>query len=154
MLEVRNLIKKYGDKTAVNDITFTVPTADYERACAILESRHDDIRYATLQGATDVVKVSAIGVGIPFNELNSYTRPANAVRIAVERGGSRCKLRYVWVTHAQQGAPQPLFFGVREDMTCPPATRGLDPDPGEPTTIPVSGRRAVEGNGRTDSARQ
>ncbi|MEX3632630.1 ABC transporter ATP-binding protein [Rothia sp. LK2492] len=25
MLEVRNLIKKYGDKTAVNDITFTVP---------------------------------------------------------------------------------------------------------------------------------
>lgn len=25
MLEVRNLTKKYGDKTAVNDITFTVP---------------------------------------------------------------------------------------------------------------------------------
>ncbi len=50
--------------TTTTDITFTVPTADYERACAILAARKDEIGYEALQGATDVVKVSAIGVGM------------------------------------------------------------------------------------------
>jgi aspartate kinase len=63
-INVDMIIQVVSDDTTTTDITFTVPTADYERACAILESRHDAIRYATLQGATDVVKVSAIGVGM------------------------------------------------------------------------------------------
>jgi aspartate kinase len=41
-----------------------VPTGDYERACAVLNAHRDDIEFKDLQGATDVVKVSAIGVGM------------------------------------------------------------------------------------------
>jgi aspartate kinase len=41
-----------------------VPTAEFARAKAILEERREAIAYSTLQGAQDVVKVSAIGVGM------------------------------------------------------------------------------------------
>ena len=47
-----------------NTLTFTVPAADYERAKTILEGMKGQIGYASLQGATDVVKVSAIGIGM------------------------------------------------------------------------------------------
>jgi aspartate kinase len=52
-----------GDATTT-DITFTVPTGDYERARALLESASEAIGYRSLQGETDVVKVSAIGIGM------------------------------------------------------------------------------------------
>jgi aspartate kinase len=52
-----------GDGSAT-DITFTVPAADYERVRAILDRNRDEIGMADIQGATDVVKVSAIGVGM------------------------------------------------------------------------------------------
>ncbi|MCX7328022.1 MAG: ACT domain-containing protein, partial [Hyphomicrobiales bacterium] len=44
--------------------TFTVPTADFDRARTILEGQRGSIQYQSLQGATDVVKVSAIGIGM------------------------------------------------------------------------------------------
>jgi aspartate kinase len=53
-----------SDDTTSTDITFTVPSADYERARAILESNRAAIGMVDLQGANDVVKVSAIGVGM------------------------------------------------------------------------------------------
>ncbi|MBX9758811.1 MAG: aspartate kinase, partial [Beijerinckiaceae bacterium] len=46
------------------DLTFTVQAADYERAMDLLRKRRDDIAYEALEGATDVVKISAIGVGM------------------------------------------------------------------------------------------
>ncbi|QTL02854.1 aspartate kinase [Aquabacter sp. L1I39] len=46
------------------DITFTVPTADFERAKAALSTARDAIGYQTLEGETDVVKVSVIGIGM------------------------------------------------------------------------------------------
>ena len=52
-----------GDEVST-DITFTVPTADYERAQTTLAQHRERIGYAEIQGATDVVKVSAIGVGM------------------------------------------------------------------------------------------
>jgi aspartate kinase len=52
-----------GDATTT-DITFTVPTGDYERARMLLESASEAIGYRSLQGETDVVKVSAIGIGM------------------------------------------------------------------------------------------
>jgi aspartate kinase len=52
-----------GDGSAT-DITFTVPAADYERARAILDANRAAIGMQEVQGATDVVKVSAIGVGM------------------------------------------------------------------------------------------
>ena len=63
-INVDMIIQVVSDDTTTTDITFTVPTAEYARAKAILEERRDTINYATLQGAQDVVKVSAIGIGM------------------------------------------------------------------------------------------
>ena len=41
-----------------------MPTADFDRAKALLQAAREDIGYGSLQGATDVVKVSAIGIGM------------------------------------------------------------------------------------------
>lgn len=46
------------------DITFTVPAADYTRAVDVITKRKDEIGYASVQGAQDVAKISAIGVGM------------------------------------------------------------------------------------------
>ncbi|MBS9478274.1 aspartate kinase [Ancylobacter radicis] len=46
------------------DITFTVPSTDFERAKAALAVVKDEIGYETIEGATDVVKISVIGIGM------------------------------------------------------------------------------------------
>jgi aspartate kinase len=63
-INVDMIIQVVSDDAATTDITFTVPTADYERARTIIEERRAIIQYTSLQGATDVVKVSAIGIGM------------------------------------------------------------------------------------------
>ncbi|MBL0406076.1 aspartate kinase [Microvirga aerilata] len=63
-INVDMIIQVVSDNAATTDLTFTVPTADYERACALLNERRNEIAFKELQGATDVVKVSAIGVGM------------------------------------------------------------------------------------------
>jgi aspartate kinase len=63
-VNVDMIIQVVSDDTTTTDITFTVPTADYERACAVLNDHKSEIEFRDLQGATDVVKVSAIGVGM------------------------------------------------------------------------------------------
>jgi aspartate kinase len=63
-INVDMIIQVVSDDSITTDITFTVPAADYERACGVLEENRAKIGYRALQGATDVVKVSAIGVGM------------------------------------------------------------------------------------------
>jgi aspartate kinase len=63
-INVDMIIQVVSGDQVTTDITFTVPTADYERAQAILAQHGERIGYADIQGATDVVKVSAIGVGM------------------------------------------------------------------------------------------
>ncbi|WP_374252539.1 aspartate kinase [Xanthobacter sp.] len=46
------------------DITFTVPTADFERAKAVIERARDSIAFQAIEGAGDVTKVSVIGIGM------------------------------------------------------------------------------------------
>jgi len=41
-----------------------VPAAEYERARTLLETAKAEIGFDRLEGATDVVKVSAIGIGM------------------------------------------------------------------------------------------
>jgi aspartate kinase len=48
----------------LTDITFTVPTTDYERAKKALDSIKSKVGFAAVEGAADVVKVSIIGVGM------------------------------------------------------------------------------------------
>ena len=81
-INVDMIIQVVSDDQATTDITFTVPTADYERARTLLESKHDTISYQEIQGATDVVKVSAIGVG-----MRSHAGvAARAFRALAEKG--------------------------------------------------------------------
>jgi aspartate kinase len=63
-INVDMIIQVVSDDSTTTDITFTVPTADYERAKVLLEEAQGSIGYAAIQGATDVVKVSAIGIGM------------------------------------------------------------------------------------------
>ncbi|MFG1345780.1 aspartate kinase [Xanthobacter autotrophicus DSM 431] len=46
------------------DITFTVPSADFERAKAVIEKARDAIAFQVVEGAVDVTKVSVIGIGM------------------------------------------------------------------------------------------
>jgi aspartate kinase len=63
-INVDMIIQVVSDDTTTTDITFTVPSAEFKRAQAILEERRKAIGFSSLQGAQDVVKVSAIGVGM------------------------------------------------------------------------------------------
>ena len=81
-INVDMIIQVVSDDTTTTDITFTVPVADFDRARAILEGRRGEIQYGTLQGATDLVKVSAIGVG-----MRSHAGvAAHAFRALAEKG--------------------------------------------------------------------
>ena len=63
-INVDMIIQVVSGDAATTDLTFTVPAAEYERAAAVLEGNREAIGFRELQGATDVVKVSAIGVGM------------------------------------------------------------------------------------------
>ena len=63
-LKVDMIIQVVSDDAKTTDLTFTVPTADYERALKILADHKADVGYKEVTGATDVVKVSAIGIGM------------------------------------------------------------------------------------------
>jgi aspartate kinase len=63
-INVDMIIQVVSDDTTTTDITFTVPAAEFGRAMEILEARREKIGFAKLHGAQDVVKISAIGVGM------------------------------------------------------------------------------------------
>ncbi len=63
-INVDMIIQVASENTGVTDLTFTVPAADFARAQKILTDAQPQIGFETLQGASDVVKVSAIGVGM------------------------------------------------------------------------------------------
>lgn len=65
-INVDMIVQSVSADGSVTDITFTVPAADYERARRVLEDARarDAIDYRELQGSTDVIKVSVIGVGM------------------------------------------------------------------------------------------
>ena len=63
-INVDMIIQVVSDDAKTTDITFTVPQADFERARTMLEGMRAEIGFSTLQGANDVVKISAIGIGM------------------------------------------------------------------------------------------
>jgi aspartate kinase len=50
------------DKTT--DLTFTVPAADYQRSLETIKKAKDVIGYTRVDGATDMAKISVIGIGM------------------------------------------------------------------------------------------
>ena len=63
-INVDMIIQVVSDDTTTTDITFTVAGAEFARAKQILEERREKIGYSKLNGAEDVVKISAIGIGM------------------------------------------------------------------------------------------
>ena len=63
-VNVDMIIQVVSEDGGTTDITFTVPAADYDRSLKILAENRERIGLSEVQGATDVVKVSAIGVGM------------------------------------------------------------------------------------------
>ncbi len=59
-----DMIVQVVSEDGMTDMTFTVGTADYERAFAILEKIKDDIGFSSMAGEKEVAKVSAIGIGM------------------------------------------------------------------------------------------
>ena len=58
------IIQVISEGESTTDLTFTVAAGEYERAKRILEEERGKIGYARMHGAEDVVKISAIGVGM------------------------------------------------------------------------------------------
>jgi aspartate kinase len=63
-INVDMIVQNVSGDGATTDLTFTVPASDYERATDVLVKAKGQVRYERLDGATDVTKVSVIGIGM------------------------------------------------------------------------------------------
>jgi len=63
-INVDMIVQNVSEDGTATDLTFTVPTADYDRARAVLEKAKKEIGFEVLQGSTDVAKISVIGIGM------------------------------------------------------------------------------------------
>jgi aspartate kinase len=63
-INVDMIVQNVSADGATTDITFTVPASDYDRAREVLKAAHDQIGYDRIDGASDVAKVSVIGIGM------------------------------------------------------------------------------------------
>src|SRR5262247_3064673 len=63
-INVDMIVQSVSADGKTTDLTFTVPSADYERARVTLDKAKGAIGYERLDGATDVAKVSVIGIGM------------------------------------------------------------------------------------------
>jgi aspartate kinase len=81
-INVDMIVQNVSADGATTDLTFTVPAADFERAKDTIANAQAQIGYARLDGATDVTKVSVIGVG-----MRSHAGvAAKAFRALADRG--------------------------------------------------------------------
>ena len=63
-VNVDMIVQNVSADGSTTDLTFTVPSSDYERANVVLKKSKDAIGYSYLDGSTDVAKVSVIGIGM------------------------------------------------------------------------------------------
>jgi aspartate kinase len=63
-INVDMIVQNISEDGTLTDLTFTVPTGDYERSQAVLQAAKDKIGYQAMQGSTDIAKVSVIGIGM------------------------------------------------------------------------------------------
>ncbi len=63
-INVDMIVQNVSADGATADITFTVPSADYERARMTLENAKARIGFERMDGANNVAKVSVIGIGM------------------------------------------------------------------------------------------
>lgn len=76
------IVQNVSEDGKFTDITFTVPASEYDRAMDILARQKGEIGYRAIQGAKDVAKISAIGIG-----MRSHSGvAAKAFKALAERG--------------------------------------------------------------------
>src|ERR1700723_682504 len=63
-INVDMIVQNVSADGKTTDLTFTVPASDYQRALDVIAKAKPAIGYARLDGATDVAKVSVIGIGM------------------------------------------------------------------------------------------
>jgi aspartate kinase len=63
-VNVDMIVQNVSADGKTTDLTFTVPAADYQRSMDVIEKAKGHIGYRRLDGATDVAKVSVIGIGM------------------------------------------------------------------------------------------
>src|SRR5215470_12802929 len=63
-INVDMIVQNVSADGATTDVTFTVPAADYKRATDVLVKARPQVGYERVDGATDVTKVSVIGIGM------------------------------------------------------------------------------------------
>jgi aspartate kinase len=81
-INVDMIVQNVSADGATTDLTFTVPAADYQRAQDVLTKAKAGIGYDRIDGATDVAKVSVIGIG-----MRSHAGvAAQAFKALAERG--------------------------------------------------------------------
>jgi aspartate kinase len=63
-INVDMIVQNVSPDGKTTDLTFTVPAADYQRALDVITKAKKAIGYQRLDGATDVAKISVIGIGM------------------------------------------------------------------------------------------
>ena len=63
-INVDMIVQNVSADGKTTDLTFTVPAADYQRSLDVLGKAKDAIGYDRVDGASDVAKVSVIGIGM------------------------------------------------------------------------------------------
>lgn len=66
-INVDMIVQNISADGSTTDMTFTVPSSDFDRAMGVIGSAADKIEYGELTGSSEVVKVSVIGVGMRSN---------------------------------------------------------------------------------------
>ena len=63
-INVDMIVQNVSADGKTTDLTFTVPAADYQRSLDVIAKAKGAIGYTRLDGATDVAKISVIGIGM------------------------------------------------------------------------------------------
>jgi aspartate kinase len=63
-INVDMIVQNVSADGKTTDLTFTVPAVDYQRSLDTIEKAKTTIGYTRLDGATDVAKISVIGIGM------------------------------------------------------------------------------------------
>ena len=63
-VNVDMIVQNVSADGKTTDLTFTVPASDYQRAMDTIQKAKDTIGFQRVDGATDVAKVSVIGIGM------------------------------------------------------------------------------------------
>ncbi len=63
-INVDMIVQNVSEDGRYTDLTFTVQDSDLDRTLKVLEGAKENIGYGELRGSTDIVKVSAIGIGM------------------------------------------------------------------------------------------